>query len=529
MTDLPSRRDWWRMASREVWLPTASEMAEIDRLAITSGAISERALIEIAGRELARLVQLRWPEGRVVALAGSGHNGADALVAVRTLMAWGREVAAVPCGSRLPEPDVLAGWELPFVEEADRSAALRSAEVLLDGVLGTGLASAPRQPQAGMIEQANAAGVPIAAVDGPSGANLTTGGVPGVCVRADLTVTFGWPKIGLLRHPARQLAGDIMAVEIGFPPPSDPLGARAITAAWVREDMLRPRHSDAHKGRAGYLALVAGQEGMAGAAVLAARSAVRGGAGIVRVISDPANREIVQSSVPEAVFVSWDSSDAVVESVHWAHAVAMGPGLGRDPQRRPLLDRVLGERGERPVLMDADALNAWEGSADELASALDGNTLLTPHPGELARLLGRPLSVIVADPLEVAREAADRLGCTVLLKGAPSLVAETGAPLRVSTIAWGAFAAGGTGDVLAGLAGAYLAAGASPADAGAAALLVSGVAVSRRPQAVGHAASDVPEAIPLVRSEIESAPLGPWNSVLFASPAPPEDSRATHE
>jgi NAD(P)H-hydrate epimerase len=524
MTDFPSRRDWWRMASREVWLPTASEMAEIDRHAISSGTIPERALIEIAGRELARLIHMRWPQGRVVALAGSGHNGADALVAVRTLHAWGRDVAVVPCGSRLPEPDVLAGWELPFVEEADRSAALGSAGVLVDGVLGTGLTSAPRQPQAGMIEQANAAGVPIAAVDGPSGANLTTGEVPGVCARADLTITFGWPKIGLLRHPARQHAGDIMAVEIGFPPPSEPLGARAITAAWVRDDMLRPRHSDAHKGRAGYLALMAGQKGMAGAAVLAARAAVRGGAGIVRVISDPANREIVQSSVPEAVFVSWDSRESVVESVRWAHAVAMGPGLGRDPGRRSLLEGVLEERGERPVLMDADALNAWEGSAAELAAALKGHALLTPHPGELARLLGRPLEAVVADPPQVAREAATELGCTVLLKGAPSLIAEAGKPLRVSTIASAAFAAGGTGDVLSGLAGAYLATGAHPADAGSAALLVSGVAVTRSPQAVGHAASDVPEAIPHVRSELERAELGPWHSVLFASPAPPEDA-----
>ncbi len=380
-----------------------------------------------------------------------------------------------------------------------------------------------------MIRRANAAGVPIAAVDGPSGANLTTGDVPGVCIQAALTVSFGWPKIGLLRHPARQHAGDIMVVEIGFPPPSQPLGARAITAAWVRQDMLRGRHSDAHKGQAGYLALLAGQEGMAGAAVLAARSAVRGGTGIVRVISDPANREIIQSSVPEAVFVSWDSQEAVVEAVRWAHAVAMGPGLGRDPRRRPLLEAVLEERGERPVLLDADGLNAWEGSADELAGALDGNALLTPHPGELARLLDRPLSEIVADPPEVAREAAARLGCTVLLKGAPTVVAEAGMPLRVSTVASAAFAAGGTGDVLSGLAGSYLAAGAPPADAGAAALLVSGVAVSRSPQPVGHAASDIPEAIPIVRSELETSRLGPWGSVLFASPAAPEDSAVTRD
>lgn len=521
MTGLPPSAEWWRHAAETVWLSTADEMAELDRRATSSGAIPERALIESAGREVARLVQARWPAGPVVALAGSGHNGADALVALRCLKAWGRPVRAVACGTGPPEPDVLAGWDIPLEETGDLPEALERAAVLIDGILGTGVAGPARAPQAAAIRKANVSGLPIVAVDGPSGADFTTGGVPGECVRAALTVSLGWPKLGLLRHPARGLCGDIVAVEIGFPPPEAPLGARAITAPWVRRAMLRPRPLDAHKGKAGYLALVAGQAGMAGAAVLAARAAVRGGAGIVRVVSDPRNREILQSSVPEALFIPWDEAAAVRESVAWCHAVALGPGLGRGPERRALAERVLAEREGRPALVDADGLNLWAGETEELARLLGGHALLTPHPGELARLLEVSVSDVLADPPARAREAADRLRCTVLLKGSPSLVAREGEPLRVSTTHTPALATGGTGDVLTGLAGAYLAAGAEPADAGAAALFLSGLAAASAPAAIGHAASDLPDRIPAFRRLVEAPFASTWGGVLFASPAEP--------
>lgn len=522
MTALPPRAEWWRHGAETVWLPTADEMAEMDRRATESGAIPERALIECAGREVARLVQARWPEGTIVALAGSGHNGADALVALRCLRAWGRPVRAVRCGSSVPEPDVLAGWEIGLEEPGEVGAALASASVALDGILGTGVRGAPREAQARIIETADASGVPIVAVDAPSGVDPTTGEVPGASVRAALTVALGWPKVGLLRFPARRHCGDLVAVEIGFPPADPRPGARAITAAWVRSAMLPGRSADAHKGRAGYLALVAGQEGMAGAAVLAARAAVRGGAGIVRVLSDPANREILQSAVPEVLFVGWDDAGAVDESVAWAHAVALGPGLGRGPGRRRLVERILEVREGRAALLDADALNLWEGEADALAGRLGGNALVTPHPGELARLLETSVGEIVSDPPSRAREAARRLGCAVLLKGAPSLVAVEGEALRVATEVTPAFATGGVGDVLTGLAGAYLAGGAAPADAAAAALLVSGLAAAAAPEPVGHAASDLPERIPGVRREVGAPFASRWGGVLFASPAPPE-------
>ncbi len=507
------------MAAREVWLPTASEIAALDRYAVDSGAIPERALIENAGREVARLVHEFWPEGPIVAAAGSGHNGADALVAARSLRAWGREVRAVRCGSRRPEPDVLAGWDFPLLEPPELSAALRGATVAIDGIFGTGLSEAPREPQASMIEELNAADAAPASVDGPSGANFSTGEVPGACVRAALTVSLGWPKLGLMRFPARGLCGDLFAVEIGFPPPPEPPGARAITARWVRDEMLRPRGADAHKGDAGYLALVVGQKGMAGAAVLAARSAVRGGIGIVRVVSAPENREIVQAGVPEAVFVPWDDEDAVADAVSWADAVALGPGLGQGDARSRLIRGVLAAVPDKPVLLDADALNAWAGRPDELAVALGPNALLTPHPGEMARLLGSSTRDILADPPGAAREAAARFGATILLKGAPSWVAAADGPLRVSTALTAALATGGMGDVLSGLAGAYLAAGLTPSDAASAALMVSGIAALRAPAEVGHAASDVPERLAGARAAMEEDLPTSWPGAVLALPA----------
>ncbi len=508
----------WTAAAPVVWLPTADEMAGIDRHAVASGATSERVLIETAGREVARQIQGRYAPGRAVALAGSGHNGADSLVALRTLRTWGWDVLAVQCGSRHPEPDVTAGWDLEWSDADALAATCGAADVILDGLLGTGARGAPRGRLSAIIEEVNALNIPLVAVDGPSGADFTTGSVEGACIRADLTVTLGWPKLGLLLNPARQYCGELVAVEIGFPPPHGTPGARAITGRWVAS-LLRGRAPDAHKGDAGYLTVVAGQQGMAGAAVLAGRAASRAGAGIVRIVSDPANREIIQESVPDAVYVGWDSDEAVRESISWADAIVFGPGLGRGDERRRLSESVLEERGDRPLLIDADGLSAWAGELAGLAEYLVPSDVITPHPGELARLLGVELSAVQDDRVAVARSTADALGCSVLLKGAPSLLAFA-RELRVSTTGGAALAAGGTGDILSGASGAFLAAGYATPDALSVALFLTGGAAELSAHAIGHAASDVPDRIPIVRAAVENlgSPADPV--VLFRSIAP---------
>ena len=509
----------WREGARQVWLPTASEMAQFDRHVLESGATVERALIECAGRELAHRVQHHFPSGTVSAVAGSGHNGADALVAARTLSGWGRSVRAFLATDRKPDADVLQGWDLPLEPAAGLNDAPPTEGVVLDGILGTGLKGPARAHEAGLIRRLAELGLPIVAVDGPSGADLDSGAVPGACVRADLTVSFGWPKLGLLRFPAREYAGAVEAVEIGFPPPHTPFGARAITGRWVKE-LLSPRPADAHKARAGYLTIVAGQKGMAGAAVLAARSAIRGGAGIVRSVSDPANREILQAAVPGAVFTGWDDPDRVADAVDWSHALAIGPGLGRDDAGLGLVASILERRGELPAVVDADGLSVWQGRTGELADLLSERDVITPHPGELARLLDTRVEEIVADPPERVREAARRFGCVVVLKGAPSFVASGEGPLLVTTVGGSALAAGGSGDVLTGLIGALLATGMTGESAAACGLFLSGLAAELGSHPAGHAAEDTPDRIPVVRHEIGQLANHGNGSVIFASASP---------
>jgi NAD(P)H-hydrate epimerase len=440
-------------------LPRAAEMAEIDRRAREEHGIPERLLMENAGRAIAHVVQHLYPEGRVVAAVGSGHNGADAYIALRTLCSWGRRVLAIQAGSRPPDPVLAHRWEVP-VESADAADnTFCAADVVLDGILGTGATGKPQAGQARVIDAMNRSGAAKIAVDGPSGVDFSNGAVPGACFIADVTVTLGSPKLGLMFQPARSRCGRILSAEIGFPPVhDDDVSAFALTPDWARE-LLPRRAPDAHKGDAGYLLIAAGHVGMSGAAILAARGALAMGAGIVRIASDSANRRICQTAVPEAIFIDIDDSGAVSDAGGWAHAVVIGPGFGLDKHARQRLERVLESTATLPVLLDADGLNLFAGQADELAElAKTRPVAITPHPGEMARLVGVTTEGIQIDPVAVASSAAQQLRAAVLLKGAPSVVALSHEPVLVSSVSSSAAASGGSGDVMSGACGAMLAA-----------------------------------------------------------------------
>ncbi len=504
-----------------MWLPTAQEMAAIDRAAVDSGAIPERSLIENAGRALATHVARSFPSGRVLVLAGSGHNGADALVAGRTLQAWGRQVTFLQCGGRVPTPDVLAGWGIELQSSDKLGAALSESSVALDGILGTGIETAPRPPQAEIIDRVNRAKLARICVDGPSGVNFTTGDVPGAAIRGQTTVTFGWPKLGLLRFPARSYCGDLVCVEIGFPALSPVVPrARAITLAWAAK-LLGGRSAESHKGDAGYLAIVGGAPGMAGAVQLAARGATRAGAGIVRVVSAPENREILQAGVPEAVFVDWSDRGAVDETLEWADAVAVGPGLGRGVAEQRLAGEVV-QRSPVPVVVDADGLRTLEIEDGVAVGGERGGPqglLLTPHLGEAARLAGISIQEVRADPAGTASKLSWRTNATVVLKGAPTWIATPDGSLRVTTLISPAFGSGGVGDVLTGVCGAYFAAGMGAANAATSALAITGLATVKRLDQIGGSAADLPDAVAWARSAIPDVDPGHWPGVLLALPA----------
>lgn len=482
-----------------LWVLTAEEMQRWDRAATEGAGIPERVLMEVAGRAAARVVHEEYPRGRVVAAVGRGHNGGDAVVALRALRAWGREVAAVAVGGAEPEAALLHGWEIPIVDES----AYRDAGVIVDGILGTGARGAPREVAAAAVEAVNAAGRPVVALDGPTGVDMTTGGAPGAAVRAALTVTFGAPKRGLLLFPGREHAGRIVAVEVGFPPLPPALRTAAlVTPAWAGARTPR-RAADAYKGAVGTLGVLAGRPGMGGAAILVVHGALRYGTGRVRVVSHEANRLALQTAMPEAMFTE-RGGEAMEEALRATDALVAGPGMGTDDETVGIIRRALAA-APGPAVIDADAITLLARNPDLLDGYDRGRFLLTPHPGEMSRLLGVETDEVLADPFAAAARAVERYGCAVLLKGSPSLVAAPGEPTLISVAGHSGIATGGQGDTLAGIAGALLGAGASPRDAAALALFYAGRAAERVGFDRPVLPRDVAEALPAVLAEADEA------------------------
>lgn len=477
-------------AAARVPVLTAAEMRAWDETAIQAHGVPERVLMESAGRAAAAVVQRLYPSGRVAVAAGSGNNGGDAVVVARTLLAWGRDVSLVQVGSRPQDPALLHGWDVYPTTAAD---AFPGAAVIVDGLLGTGATGAPTGVYTDTIAAMNRAGAPVVALDGPSGVDLTTGAAPGEAVRAAVTVTFGAPKRGLLLFPGRERAGRIVAVEIGFSPLADAgASARLATPAWAHA-VLPPVPPNAHKGTVGKVSIVAGRRGMAGAAVLAGFGALRAGAGMASLVSPIANREILQTALPEALYVDRDNLEPGF--LAGSKAAIAGPGMGTDDEALSILHRIAKE-SDVPLLLDADAVTLLAQSSDLRDAFGDRPLVLTPHPGEMSRLLGIPIDQVTADPFGAASDAADRFRCTVLLKGAPSLVAAPGAATIVSVAGHSGLATGGNGDVLSGVIGAFLARGMEARDAAGAALWFAGRAAELAGRGRGLIPRDVADALP---------------------------------
>jgi len=390
--------------------------------------------MENAGRQAALIVNALCPspEAEIVVLAGSGNNGGDALVCMRALAAWGRRVSGAIVGNRPADDPVLHGWQLPLDVTRER---LDRASVVIDGLLGTGIRGGPRAPIAEWIDAVNSAGASVVALDAPSGVDGNTGRVEGAAIRAEVTVAFGWPKLGTLLYPGREYAGRIVAVEIGFPPRGDVAGgdlsdsdsdqeppwAELITPGWASSHLPR-RPAVTHKNAVGTAAVVAGSA-MPGAAVLASRAAFRCGAGLVRACGGSLLAEVA-AAVPEALVVDAGNRGALQEAVAASNAIVLGPGLGTGAEARQQIEWVLDAREGRPLLADADALTLLaRGAAGGLARLAGEPVLVTPHPGEMARLVGASVAEVQQDRVAAARGLAAKHGITVLLKGAPALVA----------------------------------------------------------------------------------------------------------
>jgi len=455
-------------------LYTADEMRAAEaRYPGYPGTVPE--LMERAGGAAAVAALERFPDARRwTVVCGGGSNGGDGRVMAAHLERAGREVLIV---------DAKAG-------ETD----LGEPDLIVDALFGTGFSGEPRPDAAALIERINGSGALVFAIDLPSGVDASTGEVAGAAVRADATITFHGRKVGLEVAPGRFHAGAVQVADIGLEPTDT-------EHRLVGLDLLRsvPRRGPAdNKYTSGHVLVVGGSRGLTGAPCLAAMAALRADAGYVTVAAPTSTLPVLEQRLLEAVkrplpdedgMVTEDAADAVMELAGKASALALGPGLGRGSGPQRLVRRVLAEAAV-PAVVDADALFELE-PADWPAPRV-----LTPHEGELGRLLGRPSKEIAAHRLAAVREAADRFRCVVLLKGADTLVAAPGRGVLVSSLGLPSLATAGTGDVLTGIVAAFLAKGMEPQLAAAAGAAAQQRASVEAPQRAGLVASDLIEALP---------------------------------
>ncbi|HLB08489.1 MAG TPA: NAD(P)H-hydrate dehydratase [Gemmatimonadaceae bacterium] len=441
-----------------VRVTTAAEAAALDARAISAGTPAS-TLMKHAGLGAAAAIVRVYPDvvnAEVNVYVGPGNNGGDGWVVARALVRYGASVFVHEAGeARTDEAKAERALALPDVTLGESP----EARVVVDALLGVRAKGAPRGEIAeciAHIARARDRGAAVVSLDIPSGVDADTGTATDA-VLADLTVTFGTLKRGLTI--ARGNTGRILVIGIGLgsPAPDDRM-LRLVDAQWVRAH-VPPIHADAHKGTRRKLIIIGGQLGMAGAPMLAARAAIRSGIGMVRLVVARENLPVAQAAVPEAPAHAWPESDDDVASVitGWADAVVIGPGLGASYGSRALVERVLREyRG--PVVLDADALNAFAGEAEQLGALIgERQALLTPHPAEFGRLHGAPISEVLARRFEIGADLATRTRATVLLKGVPTVISNAAGERLVSCAGTPVLAAAGSGDLLSGIAGTLIA------------------------------------------------------------------------
>ncbi len=496
-------------------------MRRADASAIRGG-IPSAELMENAASALAAAFRRAWPRARTVAvLCGPGNNGGDGLAAARLLSGGGLAVRVFT----LRDPEAYRGdassnaararavgltlESLAAPRAAARLAgALAECDGIVDALFGTGLARPLVGLAARTVSAINRSSRPVLAADLPSGLSSDTGALIGPAVAAARTVAFAAPKVCHVAFPARGRCGEIVVADIGIPRETlGRMGSRLFLAeaADVRR-LCPPRPRDAHKGTFGRVAVVAGSRGKTGAAILAARGALRAGAGLVTVFCAESLEPAIVTALPEAMTVGLPEERGAIaeraaapalEALRAFDAAVVGPGLSTAPGTVRFLRYLL--RIRLPLVCDADALNAFAGHPASFAGA---TRVITPHPGEAARLLGTSSREIERDRLAAARRLARESRATVLLKGAASLVARPGREVTVNPTGTPLMATAGSGDVLAGALGAYLARGLAPADAAVAAAWLHGASGERLAQSLGDAgllASELADGIPAAR------------------------------
>lgn len=480
-------------------LVTAAQMRELDRRAIEEVGVPSLVLMENAGRTTYEILRREFPDlaGEVAVLAGRGNNGGDGFVVARYLAGDGVPVVVFLLGQKdqvrgdaRVNLEILEHLQVEVVEvlsEDDLNPMLHRlarAELIVDALLGTGLDKPVQGLMATLIHKVNHLRAPVLAVDLPTGLSADTGQVLGAALEAQVTVTYGWPKIGQVVSPGRDYVGRLYQVNISIPPGLAEALPLELAEAREMRGLLPARPFGSHKGTFGHLLVLAGSEGKTGAATLASQGALRAGAGLVTLGIAASLNDLMEVKITEAMTLPLPEAqgaralgkgalEPILKFLDPKSSLALGPGLGTHPETRELVRRLVRDLPQ-PMVVDADGVNALAGDSTWFPAA--GPRILTPHPGEMARLVGAAVQEVQADRLQLARETAARLGVVLVLKGAQTLVADANGRVSLNPTGNPALASGGTGDVLTGLLGGFLAQGLTPWDAARLGVYLHGLA-----------------------------------------------------
>jgi len=508
---------------------SAEQMRNIDRRATEKFGIPSIVLMENAAIAVVRELIQHYPNAeRASVFCGGGQNGGDGFAVARHLENHG----IAPTIFLLGDPKKLSDESrtnyssclqlglpvkrLQTGEAVDEAlAAASQSDVIVDAIFGTGLNRPAEKLHAAAIDGITDLRLPIVAVDIPSGLNASSASVSGPAIRADLTVTFAQPKIAHIFYPASEYCGVVIVADISIPSAAvdvEPATIELLTASGIAR-RFPVRAKDSHKGTYGHLVIVAGSEGRSGAAALATRAALRGGVGLVTVATDPFTASVVLGHCPEAMTQSGEgkigSPTELATFISEHSAAVVGPGLSDDDQSWEFVRSLL-QRIDQPCVIDASALNAFRDQIS-LLKHRGAERILTPHPGELSRLLGVSTTEIQSDRMAAARQAAERSACVVLLKGHQSIIADPDGRLAVNPTGNPGLAAGGTGDVLSGLLGALLAQGLDAFEAACAGAFIHGSAADRiatERSEIGIRAMEIADRIPETIEQIRKDAAG---------------------
>lgn len=500
---------------------SAQEMRQIDRITIEERGIPGLTLMEQAGQAVANLILSRVFPRKAAIITGKGNNAGDGFVAARLLHKAGVQVFLIT----LVNEDSLSGDALinfralpsginriHCENQGQINPWLAKVDCIVDAILGTGVTGTARGLYAEVIKAINHSSACVVSVDIPSGLPADALYFDGVCVKADYTVTMGLPKLGMAQYPAAGYCGEVIVASLGFPEDllSAPTSSRCnLITAESAGVFLPERPPDAHKGTFGSVMIVAGSPGMTGAASMTAQAAARSGAGMVFVAIPQSLNPILEAKLTEPLTIpiptqkdgipDMNMFEEIVKRTEEIDCIALGPGMGKSPQTQELI-RALFDNVRRPLVLDADGLNAFEDLC-ELFKDRDAPTILTPHPGELARLLKMDVSALQKDRIETTRRFAMEYQVIVVLKGAATVISDPKGEIFINSSGNTALSKGGSGDVLTGLIAGLIAQEVEPIKAAVLGVFMHGLAaeyVSKEKTQRAALPSDLIDAFPLV-------------------------------